>query len=243
MPSLAWTPPAAGAIHLWRICLRRAAEAHARAPPDARLLCPLELARAAQINCPLTRKRFKAGRAALREILAKYEAGSMPASLRIASTREGKPYLLESRADIRFSVAHSGDAYFAAVARGLDVGVDIEPLGRNLANVRRLAARWLHPEEAQWVGDDASRFLLVWTRKEAYVKAVGTGVAQGRVKEFMFDDRGGLVLAGKAGSGGWRVQNFEVQIESEVGSETFTGSVVAQREASSAQLIDAWFTY
>ena len=96
-------------------------------------------------------------------------------SCRFAHTPEGKPYVVDF--PVKISLSHSGK--FAAVALSEnEVGVDIE---RTEPQQRRLAERFFHPEEISYLapfdGDEFDRrFTEIWTRKEAYVKALGTGI-------------------------------------------------------------------
>jgi 4'-phosphopantetheinyl transferase len=79
---------------------------------------------------------------------------------------------------VDFNVAHcEGDAVIA-VTRGAAVGVDIE-LRRPLAGVESLASLVFSDaerRELELASDPVSAFLNGWTRKEAYVKALGLGV-------------------------------------------------------------------
>ena len=93
----------------------------------------------------------------------------------------GKP-MLTGAPDISFSVSHSGTIGVIAVAggEGVHVGVDIEQV-RPRANLAGLATRTLGPEAlAAWhaapESEQLTRFLHAWTAKEAYLKAVGTGI-------------------------------------------------------------------
>jgi 4'-phosphopantetheinyl transferase len=92
----------------------------------------------------------------------------------------GKP-TLPGAPDVSFSVSHSGTIGVIAVAGdGVEVGVDIEHV-RPRTNLAGLAARTLAPEAlAAWRAapdvEQLTRFLYAWTAKEAYLKAVGTGI-------------------------------------------------------------------
>ncbi|MBQ9785764.1 MAG: 4'-phosphopantetheinyl transferase superfamily protein [Clostridia bacterium] len=88
----------------------------------------------------------------------------------------GRPYFAER--DVDFSIAHTEDACFCAVASGR-VGLDAETLARaDKLNARDMAARWLTPAERQaWEREPtAAHFLRIWTRKEALVKRSGEGL-------------------------------------------------------------------
>jgi 4'-phosphopantetheinyl transferase len=121
-----------------------------------------------------------AARAALGQILAAVLGVEAPPAL----TREdgGKPRLASDPERLSFNLSHSGALALVAVAPGgVEVGVDLERL-RPRRDLRRLAARWLPAEEAEAVGassdEDLERvFYAAWTRYEARVKCLGTGLA------------------------------------------------------------------
>jgi 4'-phosphopantetheinyl transferase len=136
-----------------------------------------ELARAERLRSDLARARYIAGRAALRRVLGHW-LGCSPADIPIAYGTNGKPMLDGGRGNVDFSLAHSeGDAVIA-LAVGAAVGVDIELL-RPLADVEslaQLAFSDVERRELEIAPDPVSAFLHGWTRKEAYVKALGLGL-------------------------------------------------------------------
>jgi 4'-phosphopantetheinyl transferase len=95
----------------------------------------------------------------------------------------GKPYL-SGRSDLDFSLSHSGGLALIAVARGRRVGADVERV-RPRTDVLAIARGSLSARERQTIEclrtDEARRaaFFRCWTRKEAYLKARGVGLAGG----------------------------------------------------------------
>jgi 4'-phosphopantetheinyl transferase len=94
--------------------------------------------------------------------------------------RHGKPTVVGAP-DLSFSLCHSGAFALVVIARDACVGVDCEQL-RPRGHLERLAARVLADDAyAEWSTlDEAhqlSRFLESWTAKEAYLKAIGLGIA------------------------------------------------------------------
>ncbi|HEX6939792.1 MAG TPA: 4'-phosphopantetheinyl transferase superfamily protein [Longimicrobiales bacterium] len=170
-------PLAEGTVHMWYAPLDADPTAHARLE---RVITPEERARAARLRDPVAARRFAAARGFLRTLLGAYL--DRPAdAVRILVDRAGKPRLPSpAPLDVRFNVSHSGGHALVAVARGIEVGVDIEceaPRGP----VDRLARRVLAARERRMLerldGADRLRaFLAIWTRKEALVKAIGCGV-------------------------------------------------------------------
>jgi 4'-phosphopantetheinyl transferase len=134
------------------------------------------------------RTPIRVGRAAARIVLADaldLDPARVPISRRCAHcghATHGRPTVTGGAA-ISFSLSHSGAFGVVAVADGdVRVGVDVEEV-RPRGHLDALAARVLNDEEhAAWLAlDDADdrlrAFLRAWTEKEAYVKALGTGIA------------------------------------------------------------------
>src|SRR5262249_17489492 len=76
---------------------------------------------------------------------------------------------LEQRAGLAFGVAHTAAVALVAVARA-DVGVDVEPLDRDVSG-------WQLPAHALAPSEMGADFLTTWVRKEALLKASGHGLA------------------------------------------------------------------
>ncbi len=142
------------------------------------LLAPEERERAARFVVEAPRRRFVAGRALLRTVLAA-STGQAASELDIAADGRGRPYLVGVPENV-FNVSHSGDRVVVVSASGGRIGVDVEEL-RPIAQADHLARRFFAPREADAVlsADGARRdhiFLHVWTCKEAWLKAVGLGI-------------------------------------------------------------------
>lgn len=136
-----------------------------------------ELARAECFHSALGRARYISGRAALRRVLAE-QLGCSPAAIRLSHGRAGKPILEGGRGHLDFNIAHSGGEAVIALANNAAVGVDIELL-RPIADVEslaRLVFSDVELRELELAPDPALAFLKGWTRKEAYVKALGLGL-------------------------------------------------------------------
>ena len=166
-------------VHVWRAELDR---------PPAELqvlraiLAPQEAERAARFVFERDRDRFVCARGILRSILSRY-LGIPPSALVLAYGPNGKPHLpAESGADgLRFNLSHSGALAVFALARGIDVGIDIERLDRQV-ETGAIASSYFAPSEASAIegleGDARARaFFDVWTRKEALIKTWGEGMA------------------------------------------------------------------
>lgn len=167
-----------GDIHVWTVSLEAAPALLGEA---AAVLADDERARAACYRFASDRAMFMLGRAALRRILAGY-LGLSPAEVRLRTGRFGKPGLDPpiNADDLRFNASGSGCLSLYAVAWGQEVGIDVEH-ARPLADLTSLARRVLSARERA-VFDSldptgrAGFFLDAWTRKEAYLKAIGEGL-------------------------------------------------------------------
>jgi 4'-phosphopantetheinyl transferase len=160
---------AAGEIHVWRIRL------DAPVPAES-LLSAEELQRAQRLRDTQKRHHFSAGRAALRNLLGAY-TGSPPRELPFTCGTHGKPFLPDC--PLQFNFSNSGELALLAVCRDREVGIDIEQRDRKLS-VESLAAHILTPEETAAFRqvpetEQGAALLAAWTRKEAYIKALGRG--------------------------------------------------------------------
>jgi 4'-phosphopantetheinyl transferase len=131
-----------------------------------------------------TYTRRARARAATRVVLAQY-AGVPAGSLRMASDALGKRRVRDDRcaAQLHFSVSRSGERCVVAVTRAGAIGVDLETRDAAGRDTAGLIARLAPEEIAELLQIDERQrgdaFLRCWTRKEAYVKATGTGLALG----------------------------------------------------------------
>lgn len=167
-----------GAVHLWRA---RFSELRCMAFSSGATLSPDETARAQRFAFDDLRRRFVLGRGFLRAVLGRYLV--WPAhQVALAYTPSGKPYLpARDHTWLRFNLAHAGDLLLLAVTRDREIGVDVEPR-RPIAHTDHAARIYFSPGErrALAASPDAARldaFLSLWTSKEAYGKAKGTGLA------------------------------------------------------------------
>jgi 4'-phosphopantetheinyl transferase len=176
--AMPWLPP--DEVHVWT--------ASRDAPDDVveamrSLLDPDELKRADRFAFPCDRRQFAVGRGLLRTILGRYLDRS-PGSLRFVANAHGKPGFdprMGVDLPIRFNLAHSGPWVVYAVTLGREIGVDIERIRPDFGGFA-IAERFFAPGEVATLRGltEASRSLAFfhgWTRKEAYIKAKGKGLA------------------------------------------------------------------
>ena len=185
MPDAGWVPGdaapplAAGEVHVWRASLAP--------PPDAlrrlhAVLDPDERAKAERYRFPEHRERFIAGRGIQRHLLARY-LGLAPEAIVYRYTPHGKPELdgPAAAAGLRFNVSNTDAAALFAFVLRREIGVDIERL-KEMPDGASIAERFFSAPENEVFRaiPDEQRdlaFFTCWTRKEAYIKAVGEGLS------------------------------------------------------------------
>lgn len=165
-------------VHVWRVELARVAPAEQRWEP---ILSADERTRAARFHFSRDRQQYTATRALLRTILAGY-TGSDPKELVFSYSKAGKPALNSGRSrSVEFNVSHSGELALLAFTRGREVGVDVEQVRENFDHEAIAGRFFSRQEQAQLAAlPPAERykgFFRCWTRKEAYIKAEGTGLS------------------------------------------------------------------
>jgi len=143
------------------------------------LLAPTEHARAARFGNEMLRRRWIAGRGALRVVLGRV-LDMPPERVEIQRGARGRPELAHTPLAPDFNVSHTGGAAVIGVARGVRIGIDVER-GDRAVGADRLARKFLASgEQATFEGlaDDERRlrFLRYWTCKEAMSKATGDGL-------------------------------------------------------------------
>jgi 4'-phosphopantetheinyl transferase len=161
------------------------------------------------------RRDFAAGHALLRRVLSMYGDGRADAWTFVADAN-GKPALAHEPGapPLAFNLSHTHGLVACAVARDAEVGVDVECVGRG-TDGRDIAQRFFSAAEVAQLdacpaGQRAARFIELWTLKEAFLKAIGSGLAHPLdTFGFSFDDAGGLRFnAPDGGPGAWTFALF-----------------------------------
>lgn len=142
------------------------------------ILSPEERARALRFRFAEHRRQSILCRGTLREVLAPYLELN-PAAIRLVYNRYGKPSVANS--EVRFNVSHSGAFAMLAVSRGREVGLDLERIDSRFAQ-EQIPERFFSPREVEQLRalparEQTAAFFRCWTRKEAYIKARGLGLA------------------------------------------------------------------
>ena len=137
-----------------------------------------ETNRANKFYFSIDKKRYLLTRALLKNILSRIT--DTPArQLHFKFNEHGKPYL-ESFKHIYFNISHSGDIGLLAVTDCAAIGIDVEQYRKRL-QLREIAERFFSKYETDILlnlpdNQKISAFFSCWTRKEAFIKALGLGL-------------------------------------------------------------------
>jgi len=177
LPSPPDVRPGREEVHVWRTSLARDDSEVERLWAA---LTPDERERARRFHFERDRRRFVVARGVLREILGRC-LGLAPALIRFAYNEYGKPSLMEEAGGLRFNASHSAEAALYACTLGREVGIDIELLRDDFASFE-IAERFFSKTEVRSLGSLPAHlrtqgFFNCWTRKEAYIKALGEGLS------------------------------------------------------------------
>lgn len=142
------------------------------------ILAPDEMSRAGRFKSRQLRERYILSRGSLRVLLARY-LDVAPATLRFRYGAKGKPELAEPMG-VEFNISHSGDLAAFAFSISGPIGIDVEQI-HFLPDMEMIAKEFFSVNECDELMRLPHRqrehaFFLCWTRKEAYIKAVGDGL-------------------------------------------------------------------
>lgn len=168
-----------GAVHVW--------QQHLRCQPIEvesyrQILSPDEVARARRFRFDSDRNEFIVGRGTLRRLLGQY-LSIPPNDLHFSYSAFGRPCVVghKAAAALDFNISHSGGVALLAFAGGRQIGVDIEKVRQDFMTgeivdrffsiAERAALRELPDDQRH------AAFFRCWTRKEAFIKALGEGLS------------------------------------------------------------------
>ena len=132
------------------------------------------LNKANRLNLEEDRNRKILAYAVLRMYLGRI-VGQNPKEIQILYTELGKPYLLGN--PVYFNLSHTKEYALFAIHPNKSIGVDIEKIQNNLA-LLEIAKTFFFPSEKEQVIKapiPLDHFFSIWSGKEAFLKAIGTG--------------------------------------------------------------------
>ncbi len=197
-------------VRVWRVNLDRATE------PNREILSNDEMLRADGFVHDRDRNRFIVARSALRKILGR-ELGIAPTTVRFCYGQHGKPRLENLPEQPAFNLSRSDGQALIAVGGGYPLGIDIE-LCKPIAELSAIASSHFTEAERLLIeGADSemlglAAFYRIWNRKEAVLKALGTGLSL-QPKQVSVVSRNGtpqVQIAGESCNTGWWLADLQV---------------------------------
>jgi phosphopantetheinyl transferase len=117
---------------------------------------------------------------------------------------------------VYFNITHTGNSFAIVISESCEAGIDMESVNRDM-NFRGIIKNFFSMSESEFIMQDpaesASRFFMLWTRKEALLKALGTGIA---------DNLPGVEVSGKENH--IRKESFENMVPESVLREHYVYS-------------------
>ena len=166
-------------IHIWMGDLDQAAAVHYQ---FLQMLSVDEHMRAGRFHFERDQKRFIARHGILRELLGSY-LGVKANEIRLSMGKNGKPRIAETsgKGTVHFNLSHSDGLALFAFARNHEIGVDLEHI-RDISEMEQIVDRFFSPGEKTFLrvlpqNLRRNAFFNCWTRKEAFIKAIGVGLS------------------------------------------------------------------
>ena len=170
-----------GHVDVWRIPTRID---ESRLTYFESVLSEAQRKRAARLRIAEKRHQYVIAHGLTRRILG-HALSVSPAEIEFSRGPKGKPYIGGELAaeGLQFNMTHTSHMALIALTREREVGIDIERVRQNL-QWEKLAKRYFSPDEyksfeVQPANDRLRVFFVCWTRKEAVLKAIGTGIGGG----------------------------------------------------------------
>jgi 4'-phosphopantetheinyl transferase len=164
------------AAHVWWADLNKSAD---KLTKFFNLLADNEKKRAVRFHFEKDRNHYIVARGILREILSHYLAIT-PQEIVFSYTTRGKP-IIDQQYNVQFNVSHSYGIALYAITREPAVGIDIEYKDRE-RDIDGIVERFFSSNEARVIknltgAEKLQAFFNGWTRKEAFLKALGAGLS------------------------------------------------------------------
>lgn len=168
-----------GEVHIWRVFVNQKVS---ELPTLFETLSLDERKKADRFHFEKDRRQFIVARGTLRKILGAYLDIS-PSEISFSYNHFGKPMLnnVKDKHLLCFNVSHSNGILLVAVTNGQEVGIDIEFINEESATLK-VAGKFCSPNEFSVLSSKTAdlkvaAFYSLWTRKEAFVKAIGEGLS------------------------------------------------------------------
>jgi 4'-phosphopantetheinyl transferase len=215
-------------VDLWQMQLPR--ELELRGNPGY-ILSEEEWARAGRYHLEKDRRRFIFSRHALRQLISRY-LKIRPADIGFDQGLNKKPRILHEGPPFFFNVSHSGERVLIAIAAS-DIGCDVEKIDESLSWVPLMGPCFSPPEIdfVQRSREPLRHFFVLWTRKEALLKATSKGLDDHLSKWSCLDGIREIPSAMIGSDKNWHVRSFELE-------NLYAGAVAFGEGGSLVRMLD-----
>lgn len=205
--------------HVWRAKLNLSTDNIAEL---TQILSEDERLKANRFRFAHHQRRYIAARGILRKIVSSY-LNTDSNLVKFEYNSRGKPKIADflNQINLQFNVSHSEDLALYGFTRDRRIGIDLEYL-KKLDDVAKIAQRFFTATESSLIaalsGDEQKRvFLQFWTAKEAYLKAIGTGLTGGLEQvEISLEPQSTLLISGGnlvENAANWSLQRFNPETD------------------------------
>ena len=174
-----------------------------------------ELVRADRFKVEPAKHNFLISHYLLRQTLSRY-LQTDASTIRYRYGEHGKPHLdTPDERNLQFSLSHSGNRLLVAICHDGEIGVDIERI-QEKSNPLQLARHFMSKDEALQLAElkdpvaQREFFFTLWTRKEAYVKALGKGFFHAINKTDMNEISAGIHVPSSEDHRDYRVIDLDI---------------------------------
>ena len=143
-----------------------------------------EKERADRLKVELKKKQFIISRSVLRKIISN-SINKPHDEIVFYYTKKDKPFIKDkfNNESVEFNISHSEQCILIAITLGHSVGIDVEKINKKI-DFESLSARFFSNKENEFLrsleeSKKLDAFYSIWTRKEAFIKATGKGIAYG----------------------------------------------------------------
>ncbi len=186
-------------LHVWRYILRQEDYLNELENP---VLSEEEKVSYSRFVYEKDKRKYICNHVFRRYVLAQY-LGVRPADIKYSYTNFGKPFFAEG--NIEFSHSYRADLGLLALYNGSEVGIDIEQI-KEMQDVHTFCDFSFSEAEKKLIfangSFDQSTFFSLWTFKEAFIKAIGTGlnadITQFDLADFAHQEMKEMEYKGKA---------------------------------------------
>ena len=143
-------------------------------------------------------QRYMAGRGLLKVLLAKYSTIA-PHLIKLSISSNGKPYLQDNSLQLQFNLSHTSDIVLLVFGLHEAVGVDVEAVKNDPMHLDIAKSYFSRAEQKQLLEEyKPDYFFRCWTRREALLKANGSGLVDGLEELYVTEGAHWLSGSGKA---------------------------------------------